>query len=311
MGTPKYPQTWPPADPPVDPKVWPKVWPRGYRLMASLTTPHFDPSTPPASPQPAPTGANHGDIASSVDASTPCMTCGYDLVGLLADGICPECSTLIAKTLTTPRLAIAPTEFLVQLRRRFGYALLMCAVAVVLVPLCGLGFFAASHNNSKIPVALSFFAPCIVIAVTSVMNVVLWRRLTELTAWTVTQAAAPTARRFVRSLSMVELFGLACVFGLLVAAAYMPTAFLNIPIVLLTIALVYRAARFIASTVVLAKVHAQERGETAAHPLRIFSWSIVVLMILSAPLGLVVVTTWHFGYLIALRRSIAATLARR
>jgi len=39
--------------------------------------------------------------------STPCVHCGYDLRGVDARGVCPECGALVESTLLTPALKSA------------------------------------------------------------------------------------------------------------------------------------------------------------------------------------------------------------
>ena len=274
--------------------------------MAPVTTPQFEPP-----PLPLPVAASHGDIASSVSGPTPCMTCGYDLAGLLADGICPECATPVAKTLATPRFAKAPTDYLITLKRWLDFELYFIIFATALTPLCAFGFYAASINGTKLPIGLTLFTPAIIITATSFAGLLLWFLITDLSAWPAIAVAAPTVRRFVRGLGFVELLMLIMFAMLKLAAARFPEVLEDFDVnAILLLPLGLRFARFIASTILLAKLKAQETAGKAEHPLRFFAFSTIPLVIFP-PLGLLAVTIWHYIFLISLRRSIAATLAKR
>ncbi len=65
---------------------------------------------------------------------TPCISCGYDLVGLGADGVCPECGHSIRKTLAAEQLASLPDGKL----RSIQVGAVIVASALCSGPLVGL-----------------------------------------------------------------------------------------------------------------------------------------------------------------------------
>lgn len=56
-------------------------------------------------------------MAAPLDSSLLCVSCGYDLRGLPAEGACPECATPIARSLLGDRLAGADVRWLTLVHR--------------------------------------------------------------------------------------------------------------------------------------------------------------------------------------------------
>jgi hypothetical protein len=64
-----------------------------------------------------------------------CLRCGYDLSGLQATGVCPECGTPVAHSLHGNLLLYSAPEFLKKLHR--GVFLILAAIIVMFVAMMG------------------------------------------------------------------------------------------------------------------------------------------------------------------------------
>lgn len=69
--------------------------------------------------------------------STPCVSCGYELVGLAPEGVCPECGVDILRSLNPERLASQPRAVLWRIQ--IG-AMLLAGVLALGPFLCFAGF---------------------------------------------------------------------------------------------------------------------------------------------------------------------------
>lgn len=91
--------------------------------------------TEPTSPTPPDDAAGARPVvATPIDEDTACARCGYNLRGLRADGLCPECATPIARSLQAKRLRFADPDWLDKLRLGVAYqlrTLLLATLAVV------------------------------------------------------------------------------------------------------------------------------------------------------------------------------------
>ncbi len=94
---------------------------------------HLRPSAPPTTPGGLPTGPVRDGVL--------CVSCGYELAGLAPSGACPECGTLVARSLRGDLLAFAPAEYLARLHRGAAIVVVTILVMVVFVVL-GIGLMA-------------------------------------------------------------------------------------------------------------------------------------------------------------------------
>jgi hypothetical protein len=86
-------------------------------------------------PVPPPSGLASAFARPTISTHPPCVKCGYDLQGLLLDGVCPECGEAVRSSLSIETLGHLPPEQLKALRR--GAACVQWGVVVfgVSVPL--------------------------------------------------------------------------------------------------------------------------------------------------------------------------------
>jgi len=70
--------------------------------------------------------------ALQLDTDTPCIECGYDLAGLSAAGVCPECAAPVTNTLRGGLLRFSDPQHLKRLQRGAALTLLGCFGAAVM-----------------------------------------------------------------------------------------------------------------------------------------------------------------------------------
>jgi hypothetical protein len=71
-----------------------------------MTSSQGPPSLPPIARSATVTAAPILDAAGRIDEDLPCRKCGYNLRGLLPNGICPECSSQVTRSLQDDRLSL-------------------------------------------------------------------------------------------------------------------------------------------------------------------------------------------------------------
>jgi hypothetical protein len=76
-----------------------------------------------------------GESSEPIGTDTPCRRCGYNLRGLLADGQCPECGTLVRLSLRKDLLEHSDPAWLDSLRRGVGWMLWYATGWVVFIVL--------------------------------------------------------------------------------------------------------------------------------------------------------------------------------
>jgi hypothetical protein len=85
------------------------------------------------------------DIGSNtVSITQPCISCGYDLIGLSINGHCPECATPVERSLRGDLLQYSSDEYRQALLR--GVTLIMTGIALSLISFVALFAFAAAFG---------------------------------------------------------------------------------------------------------------------------------------------------------------------
>jgi len=82
--------------------------------------------------------------SNTVSHSQPCISCGYDLVGLQVLGQCPECATPVERSLRGDLLRFSSAEYRGKLLK--GVTLIMTGIALSLlsfVLVVAIGFLGA------------------------------------------------------------------------------------------------------------------------------------------------------------------------
>lgn len=87
----------------------------------------------------------------TISTHPPCVRCGYDLAGLVRDGLCPECGEPVKHSLDVELLGHLPGEQIAQLRRaatcvQWGVVIFGIAIPLSMLPemLRGSGYSAAA-----------------------------------------------------------------------------------------------------------------------------------------------------------------------
>lgn len=151
-------------------------------------------SNAPTTIPPAPDGP-----ADMICADRYCVRCGYSLLGLKCEGLCPECGTELALSLREPTLAASAPEYKATVRR--GLSLVLNAILLMIV------FCIASVPLSLVMANPALFSgwlfQVISLAITSMMLWGYWL-YTEPDPSQVAVEAQNAARRIVRVSVIVQ-----------------------------------------------------------------------------------------------------------
>jgi hypothetical protein len=83
----------------------------------------------------APAEAAAGAVVGVVGEHRLCLRCGYDLIGLRVDGVCPECGTPVARSLLGDMLRFSSGEYLRTMHQ--GVFLILASIVLDLVMIIG------------------------------------------------------------------------------------------------------------------------------------------------------------------------------
>ena len=150
----------------------------GYELEPAA------PSAPPTRP-------------AAVAESVNCVRCGYDLRGLPVSGRCPECGTIVERSLLGDKLLYSSPEYLATLQR--GLSFILNAILVMVINVV-LGIVAGAMSMTALMQATSLIG----IGVSLALVVGWWLFSEEDPAFVGTDNGS-TARRVIRVVVAIEL----------------------------------------------------------------------------------------------------------
>ena len=97
---------------------------------------------PPAVPVPVKL-----DDAGHIDQDTTCIRCGYNLRGLSANSVCPECGTAVGRSFQGDLLRFAPPEWVEKLARGVRWALAGAIIAILGTGVSSVCAYAVGHHE--------------------------------------------------------------------------------------------------------------------------------------------------------------------
>lgn len=144
----------------------------------------------------------------TIDSDLPCRQCGYNLRGLLASGVCPECGHAVAESARRNLLRDSDPAYAANLR----------VAAMVMIVGLSLSAFASALIPPTVVInylddpSWRFFAFIVIVAAIFVMSAGLWK-LTSIDPAVLEDRRQERLRRLVRVMvatsSVTQLFGLA------------------------------------------------------------------------------------------------------
>lgn len=141
----------------------------------------------------------------TVESSTPCRGCGYDVRGLASDGVCPECGFPIERTLGSDLLSNSSPEYVAKLYRgvTIVYTVIICMIVYAVLTMAA-GLIIQLVTRNVMPAWIQFLTQ----SVSTLLGIVLiygWWLFSEPDPASSGGAGGSNARKLVRVMLFVAL----------------------------------------------------------------------------------------------------------